>query len=452
MIKTVNKFKYLLLILLISAFVIGNMKAMAGNTKPHPKPLHTQPKDDDEEVVTNLIAHSDDGIFNSNASYTFEVKNTYHTDQEGRVAYVVTTPAGKPVAKDSVSVKISKNSSNSYHFTVPAMKPGFYKINFMINVSDYDDTTRRAFGIRPKEIRSGNPRPADFDSFWQTAKTELAAVEPNYKVTEKPELEKDNRRVFLFEMKSLDNITVRGWLTIPKGSSKSRRFPVFVGLPGYQVDLKPMLGEDEDLAILTINVRGQGNSRDVIHTKREDYITLNIEDKNKYVLRGAIMDCVRTIDFICSRPDLDPERIEISGGSMGGFLAVALASLDSRVKLVSAQNPILGDIRNLVGVADWPMNDIKKYVDNKPGLSFPKILDNLDYFDIKNFAPTIKSPILVGIGLLDPLAPPANEFAFYNNIPSKYGRIRIFKDLGHEVPKSFLEEDGHWMRDTFGLF
>ena len=441
MVKTLNKLKYIFILFISSCMVsIG----FAGNAKPASKA--------DEEVVTKLVAHSDDGIFNSNASYTFEVKNTYHTDQTGRVAYVVTTPAGKPLLRDSISVKISKNSSNSYNFTIPAMKPGFYKINFMINVSDYDDTTKRVFGIRPKEIRSSHPRPVDFDSFWQTAKSQLAAVKPNYKVTEKPELEKDNRRVFLFEMKSLDDITVRGWLTIPKGSSKNRRFPVFVGLPGYQVDLKPMLGEDEDLAIITINVRGQGNSRDVIHPKRPDYITLNIEDKNKYVLRGAIMDCIRTIDFICSRPDLDSTRIEISGGSMGGFLAVALAGLDNRIKLVSAQNPILGDIRDLAGVAEWPINDIKEYVANRPTLSYNKVMDNLDYFDIKNFAPNIRSSIMVGMGLLDHLAPPANSFVFYNNIPSKYATIRIYKDLGHEVPKSFLDEDGHKMRDVFGLF
>jgi cephalosporin-C deacetylase len=439
----VSKLKYTFILPFVALIICVSMiKANAGT-------MHHKA---DEEVVTNLVAHSSDGIFNSNASYTFEVKNTYHTNQEGTVSYVVTTPAGKQVANNSVNVKISKNSNSSYNFTIPAMKPGFYKINFMINVSDYDDTTRRVFGIRPKEIRSNYARPADFDSFWQTAKTELAAVKPNYKVTEKPGLEKDNRRVFLFEMKSLDDITVRGWLTIPKGSNKNRKFPVFVGLPGYQVDLRPMLGEDEDLAILTINVRGQGNSRDVIHPKREDYITLNIEDKNKYVLRGAIMDCIRTIDFICSRPDLDADRIEISGGSMGGFLAAALAGLDNRVKLVSAQNPILCDIRNLVGVVEWPVYDIKKYANDKPGVSFAKLLDNLDYFDIKNFAQNIRTPITVGIGLLDHLAPPANQFAFYNNVSSKYGRISIYKDLGHEVPRSFLDEDGHRMRDMFGLF
>ncbi|MEO3403859.1 acetylxylan esterase [Mucilaginibacter sp. CAU 1740] len=406
----------------------------------------------DEEVSTTLTPRSKDALFSNNASYTFDVKNTYNTVQEGKVSYRVTTPTGVLVAKDSVKVKISARGSNSYNFNIPAMKPGFYKINFMINVSDYDDTTRRVFGIRPQEIRSNHSRPADFDAFWQTAKDQLAAVKPDFKMTEKPEMEKDNRLAYLIEMRSLDNIVIRGWLTIPKAGPKGRKFSVLVGLPGYQVNLMPMFGPDEDIAVITLNVRGQGNSRDVIHTKREDYITLNVEDKNKYVMRGAIMDCIRVIDFIYSRPELDHNRIEISGGSMGGYLVAALASLDSRINIASAQNPILGDIRNLVGSAEWPIYDFKKYASEKPGLSFDKILDNLDYYDIKNFAPNIKAPILVGVGLLDHLAPPNNEFAFYNNIPAKNKKIMVFKDLGHEVPMDYVMQEGHWMRDTFGLF
>ncbi len=321
----------------------------------------------------------------------------------------------------------------------------------MVNVSDYDDTTRRVFGIKPDEIQSQHGRPADFDSFWQNTKADLAAVKPDFKMTEQPGQETENRKVYLVEMRSLDNITIRGWLTIPKSSLKSKKFTTFLALPGYQVDLKPMLGQDDDIAIFSLNVRGQGNSRDVIHPKRLDYISLNVEDKNKYVLRGAIMDCIRAIDFIYSRPELDPKRIEISGGSMGGFLAAAVAGLDNRAQLISSQNPILSDIRNLTDQEDWPMYDLRKYAGEK-GVKFDKVLNNLDYFDIKNFAQNIQTPILLGIGLLDHLAPPNNEYAFYNRIPRKYRDIMVFKDLGHEVPMTYILEEGHRMRDKFGLF
>jgi cephalosporin-C deacetylase-like acetyl esterase len=405
----------------------------------------------DQEISTTLIAGSKDAIFNGLASYTFNVKNATDVPQTGTVSYIAVTPTGVTVAKESRKVNLSKHSSASYDFTVPEQKPGFYKINFMINVSDYDDTTRRVFGIRPEEIQSQHGRPADFDSFWQNTKSELATVKPQFKMTEKAEQETENRKVYLIEMRSLDNITVRGWLTIPKTTIRNRRFTTLLALPGYQVDLKPMLGEDNDIAIITLNVRGQGNSRDVIHPKRPDYISLNAEDKNKYVLRGAIMDCIRAIDFIYSRPELDPKRIEVSGGSLGGFLAAAVAGLDNRVQLVSSQNPILSDIRNLPDQEDWPLYDLHKYAGEK-GIKFDKILDNLDYFDIKNFAQNIQIPILLGIGLLDHLAPPNNEYAFYNLIPQKHRGIMVFKDLGHEVPMTYVLKDGHMMRDKFGLF
>jgi len=118
--------------------------------------------------------------------------------------------------------------------------------------------------------------------------------------------------------------------------------------------------------------------------------------------------------------------------------------------LFSAQNPIFSDIRNLP-TNEWPMNDIIRYSKIRPGLTMDKIYSNLDYFDTKNFAPTINSDILVGIGLLDHLAPPENEYAFYNNI-RKNKKIMVFENLGHEVSPEYVLYQGRWMRDSFGLF
>src|ERR1700761_564373 len=151
----------------------------------------------DGTVTTELVPHSKDGIFSSTATYTFNVKSTYKTPQVGKVSYIVTTEANKKVRSDSVSVKIGKEGSGSYDFSIPGLKSGFYKINFMVNVTDYDDTTRKAFGIRPEEIRSQYGKPEDFDSFWQTAKADLEKVKPDFKITEMPDSAKDGRRVFL---------------------------------------------------------------------------------------------------------------------------------------------------------------------------------------------------------------------------------------------------------------
>jgi len=403
------------------------------------------------EVSDVLTTHSKDGTFNSTASFTYTVNNSSKNAQVGKVSYLVTTEANKKVKFDSVLVKIDPNGSGTYNFDIPGLKAGFYKINFMVNVSEYDDTTRKAFGIKPDEIQSSYAKPADFETFWKTAKTELAAVKPEYKITELPDSARDNRRAFKVEMKSIGGLVIRGFLTEPINKNKNKKFAVLLALPGYQVTLGPMFGTDPDIAVFTINIRGSGYSKDVINVRRESYIVLNLEDKNKYVLRGAVMDCVRAVDFICSRPELRHDNIIAAGGSLGGFLSVATSSLDKRISFCSAANPILSDVRNLVDEVDWPFIDIRKYVSTRPGLTMDKVLNNLDYFDAKNFGTNLTCPTLVGMGLVDPIAPPNNVYTLYNGIRAPKHLI-IFRDLGHEIGKKYAVYEGRWMRDTFALF
>lgn len=406
---------------------------------------------DPNAISTVLISGDKNSAFISHASYTFEVKNPTDNEQDGTVSYQVFTETGKSLHKEVMQVHIGKKSSGSYSFEIPEQTPGFYKVNFMVNVSDYDDTTRRVFGIRPEEIRSQYAKPADFDQFWANTKAELAKIAPNFKITPMPKLNSDNRKVYLIQMQSLDNYTIRGWMTIPIVKDKSRKFSVLLGLPGYQVDLQPLMGLDNDLAIITLNVRGQGNSRGPLNTRKDEYIFYRIEDRDHYVMRGAIMDCLRCVDFICAQPNLRHDQILASGGSMGGYLALATASLDKRVKLCSSQNPILCDIRNLQGEVKWPITSFEKYIATRPGLTMDKVMANMDYYDGKNFASNLTCPTIMGIGLLDPYAPPNNEYATFNGIPSKK-RILVFRDLGHEVSQVYKALEGRWMRDNFALF
>jgi len=410
-------------------------------------------QDEEGEVVLTSTPAKKDAIFGANSSivYNVNLENKFDSRQTGTVGYRVLTLADKEVTKHAVNVSIGKKGSKSVTLRIPEQSAGFYKVQFTVNFPEYDDTVRRVFGVDPNQIKSENSKPADFDSFWAKTLEELAKVEPNFKVEELPDSSRDNRRVFSIEMKSLGNLTVRGWMTLPNTKNSRKKFPVLLGLPGYQVDLKPMFGSDEDLAIVVLNVRGQGNSRDRIRTLRDDYIFTGLEDKNRYVMRGAIMDCVRMVDFIFSREELDHDNIMVSGGSMGGFLSIATASLDHRIKLCSAQNPILCDVKALPGKVVWPLRDFNRYIRVNRGLTMDKLLDNLSYFDTKNFATNIKCPTLLGIGLLDHLAPPDNEYTAFNNLQVKKHMI-IFPNLGHEVAVFYKDYEGRWMRDTFALF
>lgn len=407
---------------------------------------------DNGEVSTVLTPHSNDAIFPDNASYTFSVKNTYGNAEVGRVSYLVTDQFNKPLLRDSIHVSIPAKTTKDFDFTIPENKTGFYKINFMINVSDYDDTTRRVFGIRAEEIRSNHQKPADFDQFWADTRAELEAIKPDFKITEQPDKEKFGVKVYMIQMRSLDSMLIRGWMTVPKMAHKNQKFPVLIMLPGYQADTKPLLGEMSDMIFISADVRGQGLNRGVMDLRREDYIIHDLENKYKYYLRGEIMDCVRYVDFVCSRPEVDQSRIAVAGGSMGGYSSIATAAIDHRVALCAPQNPFMSDVYNMDnGATVWPLQHMKRYVAIRPGLTFDKVLENLQYFDTKNFATMIKCQVLMGIGLLDPYVPPNNSFAVFNNINSRK-KIIVFKDLGHEVGEKYNLFEERWIRDQFAMF
>jgi cephalosporin-C deacetylase-like acetyl esterase len=404
------------------------------------------------EVSTILTPHNKDAVFRNNATYTFSVKSTYGNAEVGRVSYLLTDQFNKPLLRDSIHVSIPANSTKDFDFTIPEDKTGFYKINFMINVSDYDDTTRRVFGIRADEIHSAYKKPADFNQFWASTRTELEAVNPDFKIIEQPDREKFGEKVYIIQMRSLDNMLIRGWMTVPKMTRENQKFPVLIMLPGYQIDTQPLLGATADMIFISADVRGQGLNRAVLDLPHEEYIMHNIGNKYKYYLRGVIMDCVRYVDFACSRPEVDKSRIAVTGGSMGGYSSIATAAIDHRVALCAPQNPFMSDVYNMDnGATVWPLQQMKRYVAIRPALTFDKLMQNLQYFDTKNFATMVLCPVLMGIGLLDPYVPPNNSFAVYNNINAKK-KIIIFKDLGHEVGEKYGLYEERWIRDQFAMF
>ncbi|EHQ28410.1 acetylxylan esterase [Mucilaginibacter paludis] len=407
--------------------------------------------DENETVSLTELPGNKEAIFKSsgNIFYNLDLKNHFNTRQQGKVSCEVSSMDGKSLSTSSFDVDLAGKASKQVHINLPAQLPGFYKVNFMINVNDYDDTVRRVFGVDIYNINSKHPKPADFDEFWATAKKELSGIEPRFRMIEKPELSKDGDHVFLIEMQSIGNLTVRGWMTLPKDRRRNQKLPVYIALPGYGANLKP-IHDMFDFAALALNVRGLGNSNDVLKVGREEFLTKDITNRDKYILRGAIMDCVRMMDFVYSRPECDATSIFVNGGSMGGYLSLVLASLDSRVTICSAGNPAFSDWREMVGRNEFPMGSIQNYA-RQNDEDFNKILNNLDYFDLKNFVDAIKCKSVVGIGLLDVLAPPNTELPAYNNIKGKK-KIFIFPNLGHQVGDDFGNFSFKMVNDNFGLF
>jgi cephalosporin-C deacetylase len=341
-------------------------------------------------------------------------------------------------------IKLSAGKSKTIKIDKPLLEPGFYTLYVAIKSNLLNFNKSFTFGIDPEKIVSPTDIPADFDNFWLRAKRELAAVDPQFKLIKKDSLCTAKRDVYLVEMRSLENVLIRGWYARPKAAGK---FPAILHVQGYSSSQNMSSGyAGDDMAVLVLNVRGHGNSKDNINPGFPGYLQYSLKDKEKYIYRGAYMDCVRAVDFLCSREEVDSRYIVVEGGSQGGALSFATAALDNkRISLCIPAVPFLSDFPDYFKVADWPANEFKDFVANNPAFGWKGVFETLRYFDIKNLAPWIKCPVLMSIGLKDITCPPHINFAAYNqlNAPKEYV---VYPDAGHGLPAEYMQAKVDWMK------
>ena len=411
-----------------------------------------EPPVDDEiegEIKSKMKSESDDGIYigRSPIIYNVALENTYDITQIGTIAYVVKDAAEGSVMSEKIyDLQMPRRSSRNVQFKIaPPSKPGIYNVDLIIHTNTYDDTTHNTFGYEIAQISNPYHKPDDFNKFWKEALEELAAVSPEYAVEEDPSQNTKEVTVYKVSMNSLDNIRVFGWLTIPKDVLRGKKYPVIVGYGGYQIPVKPLISND--FIQLAFNVRGSDVEKmEDINPDKHDLLTLNINDPYKYVYRGMYMDCVRSLDFIFAKEELgfDLSRVAVVGGSQGAAMALVVGGLtNKKIKTIVADNPTFCDfhlqmhMQNEIKLESFVVKYINKYLDeNRNTITEAEVLNSLSYFEVQNFVPLINCPILLGVGLLDPLAPAVTTIGVFNKLKpavQKESELYTFPGLAHEV-------------------
>jgi cephalosporin-C deacetylase-like acetyl esterase len=377
------------------------------------------------------------------------LKSEFRKGYRGSLTLTIMTDTGEEFHKACQEVAVKKMSTGRFIFRVRGIKPGFYKAHLSLESKMGNKKYSFNFGYEPEKIASpADPRP-DFMEFWQRARAELEEVDPQYKLIRIDSLCTEKHNVYLVEMRSLGNALIRGWYQVPV---KPGRYPAIMQVPGYSsVEVPSYINYGDDIIGFGLNIRGHGNSKDDVDPGFPGYILCNLADKEKYIYRGAYMDCVRGIDFLCSRPEVDASRIAVEGASQGGALTFATAALAAdRIAVCAPQVPFLSDFRDYFRVATWPANEFIDLVDNRKALTWDQVYYTLSYFDIKNLAPMIKAPLLMGAGLMDEVCPPHINFAAYNLVTSEKSYI-VYPRAGHGLPEQFYHAKMDWIRTHLGL-
>ncbi|MCC7107352.1 MAG: alpha/beta hydrolase [Chloroflexi bacterium] len=139
------------------------------------------------------------------------------------------------------------------------------------------------------------------------------------------------------------------------------------------------------------------------------------------------------IDYLVQRPEVDPERIGVSGFSMGSYWGMRIAATDKRVKAVATAAACYGPKNAIFEQASPRFKQIFMYM---AGLHDEEQFDAMaDQMVLDDLAPEITCPALQVVGEYDPLAHLEDV-------------VRIYEMVGGPKELWVIENDFHNPRGT----
>jgi len=300
-----------------------------------------------------------------------------------------------------------------------------------------------------------NPRPADFDAYWDEALRELDATDPQPELIPSTAIAPQNSEVFDLWFNGVGGARIYAKYLRPKNRSAGKCPAVlqFHGYSGNGGEFSPKLAyTGEGICVAALDARGQGGRSEDIGgvkgtTLRGQIIRgLSDPDPRKLLFRQIFLDTAQLARVVMSFDEVDPERVGAMGGSQGGALTLACAALEPRIKRAAPVYPFLCDYQRV-----WEMDLGYESAYGELGQYFrafdprhereEEIFTRLGYIDCQHLAPRIKAEVLMYTGLIDTTCPPSTQFAAYNKITSKKNVV-IYPDFGHahlpdEADKTF---------------
>jgi cephalosporin-C deacetylase len=302
-----------------------------------------------------------------------------------------------------------------------------------------------------EELLVYNPpltRQPDFDAFWQATLAEAAQapLNPELTLVDYPAL---GVNVYLARYDGWRGARIHAWYLVPENATGP--LPALVQYHGYsgsKGEVHPyLMWALQGYAVLAVDVRGQsGDTTDPAPYSGghvSGWMTQGIMDPQEYFYRGVYVDCVRALDFVAARPEVNAQRLGIMGMSQGGALTVAVAGLDHRPVLAMPEMPYLCHFQRAVQMAmRMPYLELSNYVRRWPKRA-EQMWRTLSYFDNLNLAPRITCPVLMNVGLLDDICPPSTVYATFNKITTPK-EMQVYPYHNHEIPDSHWEDKLRW--------
>jgi cephalosporin-C deacetylase len=304
------------------------------------------------------------------------------------------------------------------------------------------------------ELRRYSPPPdaqPDFSAFWERTLAEAATQPLDVQLERVANYPVDEVEVSRLSYAGWRGTRVTTWFMARPGAVRQPSIVFYHGYSGNKgqpYDYLPWALQG--YTVLAVDVRGQsGDTTDAMvypGGHHSGWMTMGITDPENYYYRGVYVDCLRALDVMATRPEVDMQRIGVHGISQGGGLSLVVAALDSRPRLAMSGIPFLCHFSRAVAVSDTnPYKEIAVYLNRRPEHA-EQAFRTLSYFDAFNMTDRIDCPVLMTVGLQDLVCPPSTVFAAYNRIRSEPREIRVFPYGVHEIFPMHWETKLLWAR------
>ncbi|MBX7123033.1 MAG: acetylxylan esterase [Opitutaceae bacterium] len=287
-----------------------------------------------------------------------------------------------------------------------------------------------------------NPRPADFDAFWDEALRELDATDPRPEFKPDNTLKLRNAECFDLTFTGVGGERIYSKFLRPSGAISAPAVLQFHGYSHHSGDWTPKLAYvSEGMCVAAMDCRGQGGRAEdrggvVGNTLRGHIIRgLDHDDPRRLLYRQIFLDTAQLARVVMRLPEVDPGRVGAMGPSQGGALTLACAALEPRIKRAAPVYPFLCDYQRTweMDLAKDAYQELRDYF-----RSFDpchereqEVFNRLGYIDVQFLAPRIRADVMMHVGLMDPICPPSTQFAAYNKISSPKQMV-IYPDFSHE--------------------
>jgi len=286
-----------------------------------------------------------------------------------------------------------------------------------------------------------NPRPEDFDAFWDRGLEEMRALDPAVELRP-AEFQTPFADCFDLFFTGVGQARVHAKFLRPKGvPTPHPAVLIFHGYSGSAGDWSDKLGfAAMGYSVAALDCRGQGGlSEDiggVVGNTLRGHIIRGLDGSpDSMLFRQIFLDTAQLADIVMAMPEIDATRVGVTGGSQGGGLTLACAALVPHIALAAPVFPFLCDYRRVweIDQARDAYAELQEYFRRFDPLHEreDEVFRKLGYVDVQHLAPRIRARVLMAVGLMDTICPPSTQFAAYNKITAEKS-LRLYPDFGHE--------------------